>query len=234
MERLQKVIAAAGIASRRGAEELIEQGKVFVNDSKVRVQGTSVDPTVDKIVVNGKPLPTVRKVTYLLYKPKGVVCSRVRQRGEVIITDLVPTLPPVYPVGRLDKDSEGLILLTNDGDLANRLTHPSFIHSKLYLVHASWQGEEKPLDQVCHRLLQGVKLGDGKAIADKATAHHSGTLIKLEIAVHEGRNHLIRRMCAAVGLDVKRLVRLKIGKLDSKALQPGKHRTLTTQELATI
>ena len=232
MERIQKTISASGVASRRGAEELILLGKVFLNGKKVRELGTMVDPTVDRIKVEGKELPRVTLVAYLVNKPKGVVCSKVRQAKEQIITDLVPAQPPVYPVGRLDKESEGLIVVTNNGNLAHALTHPSFDHSKTYEVTVRFEGTEHPLDWICQKLLKGVKLGDGKAIADKVTA----SLIKegsihLTITVHEGRYHLIRRMCAAIGLDVKRLQRTKISGFGIGSLKPGAHRIIEPHEI---
>jgi 23S rRNA pseudouridine2605 synthase len=232
MERIQKTISATGAASRRGAEELVRLGKVFVNGKKVREVGMLVDPTRDIIKVDGKLLAKVVLVAYLVNKPKGVVCSKARQGKEQIITDLVPAHPPVYPVGRLDKDSEGLIIVTNNGDLAHALTHPSFDHSKTYEVTVTFEKEEHPTEWICQKLSKGVKLGDGKAVADKvvATVIREGSL-HLSITVHEGRHHLIRRMCAAIGLNVKRLQRTKISGFTLNGVKPGSYRLIEAHEI---
>ena len=143
-ERIQKIIAASGITSRRGAEQLILDGKVKLNGEKVRVLGTKANPEIDEIKVDGKVLPKhISSITYLVNKPKGVVVSKTRQGDSKSITDLLPLKPAVYPVGRLDKDSEGLILMTNNGELAHKLTHPSFEHKKEYLVTVKWEKDSK-------------------------------------------------------------------------------------------
>ena len=232
-ERLQKLIAAAGLASRREAELWITAGKVRVNGKIISDLGSKADLSTDTVLVNNKPLPKPQSVTYMVNKPKGVVCSRIRQKGETIITDLVPAFPRVYPVGRLDKESEGLILLTNDGDLTLRSTHPSFNHNKDYYLHVRWEKKviEKPLEWVRDQLLKGVKLGDGKAKADKVSIKPGkGEDITLEMSVHEGRHHLLRRMCARLGLEVRFLRRTKFGTLSLGALKPGRFRLLTPEE----
>jgi 23S rRNA pseudouridine2605 synthase len=236
-QRLQKAIAQSGIASRRGAEELIADGKVQVNGHRITEQGTMVGPE-DRIHVAGKPLPAPeRVVTYLLNKPRGVVCSKAHQGKDTIITELVPDQPAVFSVGRLDKESEGAILLTNDGALAHRLAHPSFVHAKTYRVSVKF--EESPIKRtpewVCQHLLAGVKLGDGKAVADTVTAEKrpDDSLI-LTLTVHEGRTHLVRRMCATLGLKVTRLKRVAIGSLILGPLKPGAYRRLTPKDLARL
>jgi len=232
-ERLQKLIAAAGLASRREAEAWITAGRVRVNGRVVTDLGSKADLATDTVLVNNRPLPKPQSVTYMVNKPKGVVCSRIRQKGEQIITDLVPAFPRVYPVGRLDKDSEGLILLTNDGDLTQRSTHPSFAHTKEYLLHVRWEKNviPKPLDWIKEQLLKGVRLGDGPAKADKVgiRSGQEGD-ITLEITVHEGRHHLLRRMCARLGLEVRFLRRTKFGTLSLGTLKPGRYRLLTPEE----
>lgn len=235
MERLQKLIAAAGFASRREAEKLIAAGKVQVNGETVTKLGTQADPTTDSITVNGKKLAQPHRLVYALNKPRGVVTSRARQAKERIVTDLVPASPAVYPVGRLDKDSEGLLLLTNDGTLAQRLTHPSFEHQKVYEVTAEWRTYKENPDGVLQKLKKGVKLGDGLAKADSARLlRQKENEIRLEITLHEGRTHIVRRMCAAVGLKVTRLIRVKIGTIELENITSGKYRLLTDTERSAL
>ena len=231
-ERLNKVIAASGLASRRGADELIRSGVVVVNGHKITELSTKVDPT-SKITVSGKLLPHVASVTYALYKPVGYVTSTARQDAEKIVTDLVPSQPRVMPVGRLDKDSEGLLLLTNDGALANRLSHPSFGHGKEYRVLCNPEKDSKlTIELIAHRLQKGVKLGDGKAVADKTDVKllPDGKFL-LYLTVHEGRTHLIRRMCATLGLDVVSLRRTSIAGFTLGNLKPGRFRQLSNEEI---
>lgn len=233
MERLQKIIAASGICSRRQAETLILQGNVQLNGKIVTQLGTQADAKEDKILVGGRPLPHKTTVVYLLNKPKGYVSTRIPQGNQPVVTDLVPGDPAVYPVGRLDKDSEGLLLLTNDGDLSARLTHPRYGHSKTYYLSCTWQAAiHKDLAWVTHQLEKGVKLGDGLAKADsiQVVERPDGSL-RLEITVHEGRNHLLRRMCATVGLDVTSLKRTKFATLSLDRTRPGNWRLLTSQEI---
>lgn len=232
MERIHKIIAASGLTSRRKAEELIKAGKVSVNGHVIRTLGALADPDQDRIIVLGKPLLKVEKVVYAVNKPKGVISSRQKQGKTPIVTDLVPPYPPVYPIGRLDKESEGLLLLTNDGALAQQLTHPSFEHRKVYRVECV-ASTEKPLDptRIAGKLQKGVRLGDGVAKADKLSIKPSaGLKTILEIHVHEGRTHLIRRMCAVVGLKVTRLTRTKIGTIDLDKIPRGSYRILNQAE----
>jgi 23S rRNA pseudouridine2605 synthase len=232
-ERLNKVIAAAGVASRRAADQLIQEGRVTINEKVVRTLGTQVLPG-DVIAVDGKPLRKPALITYLLYKPKGVICSSVHQGDDNLVTDLVPAHPRVYSVGRLDKESEGLILLTNDGDLAQRLTHPKYEHVKEYVVSGVLD-QPQSTNQIITKMTRGVKLGDGIAKADKIRVQPGkGATIQLTITVHEGRHHLIRRMCAAIGISVKNLVRTQIAHLTVGSLRPGDWRILSSQELANL
>lgn len=237
IERLQKIIAASGLTSRRKAEELITKGRVQVNGHPITDLGSKADTTTDTILVDGVALPTVAHSTYLLYKPRGVVTSTVKQHNEQVITDLVPSSPRVYPVGRLDKESEGLILLTNDGDLAQRLTHPSFGHLKTYRVILKPEKERTPLTpaEIEKKLLSGVKLGDGKAKAAHVTARtRTDGAIELTLTLSEGRHHLIRRMCATLGYDVVRLIRTEVGSLTFGKLKPGNYRLLSPREISTL
>lgn len=231
MERLNKVIAASGIASRRHADDLIREGKVAVNGTIVTELGVKVEPG-DKVTVNGKLLPTPKRVTYALYKPRGVVTSRSQQFGDRIITDLLPKDPPVYPVGRLDKDSEGLILLTNDGALADRLTHPKFEHEKEYKVIGT---TTNTVENIQKQLLRGVRLGDGPARADKLSVNLSKNgILELVITVHEGRHHLIRRMCASIDVSIDQLIRTRVSGLLLGTMKPGEWHVLSASEQATL
>lgn len=235
-ERLQKIIANSGICSRRAAEELLLKGKVSVNGTYIHELGIKADAHVDKIVVDGRILPKPQSLTYLLYKPKGVVSSTKKQKNEKIVTELVPKSPTVYPVGRLDKDSEGLLLLTNNGELANTLSHPSHGHTKTYFVKTRWQDKTKTYtsEEIVKKLLKGVKLGDGLAKADKVEIEAKEGGFELIITVREGRNHLIRRMCATVGLDVLLLRRIRLAHLVLGSLKSGQYRLLSNHEVTTL
>lgn len=222
--RLQKALARAGIGSRRQCEDLIAEGRVLVN-GEVALLGRRINPEDDKIEVDGVPTgvnPDL--VYYLLNKPTGVITTADDPRNRPIVMDLVPDEPRVFPVGRLDMDTEGLLLLTNDGELAHRLTHPSFGVHKEYL--ASVKG--KPSRGALRTLREGVELDDG--ITSKAQASLlDDQLIKL--IIHEGRNRQVRRMCSAVGHPVERLVRTRIGPLADHKLKPGEWRVLTQDEV---
>lgn len=226
-ERLQKVLARAGFGSRRACEELIAAGRVTVND-RVAQLGRRVDPEADTVAVDGIPA-AVRSglVYYLLNKPPGVVTTASDPQGRPTVIDLVPLEPRVFPVGRLDADSEGLLLLTNDGELAHRLTHPSFGVEKQYLAEI----EGSPSPAALRRLREGVELEDGRTAPAKVAAVPPTAL---RITVHEGRNRQVRRMCAAVGHPVTRLVRTRIGPLAERALRPGQWRPLTLAEVRAL
>ena len=223
-ERLQKVLARVGFGSRRACEELIADGRVTVNGVPVEL-GARVDAAVDAVAVDGVPIGVAPGlVHYLLNKPAGIVTTAHDPQGRPTVVELVPDDPRVFPVGRLDADSEGLLILTNDGDLAHRLTHPSFGVDKEYLVTV----EGTPSRGALRRLRQGVELEDGiTAPAKVATlAPHL-----LGITIHEGRNRQIRRMCDAVGHPVTRLVRHRIGPVSDTRLPPGAWRSLTPVEV---
>ncbi|MGH9055543.1 MAG: pseudouridine synthase [Acidimicrobiales bacterium] len=226
-ERLQKVLARAGLGSRRACEELIAAGRVLVNDEPARL-GRRIDPAADRVSVDGVPVG-VRPdlVYYLLNKPAGVVSTASDPEGRRAVTDLVPSRPRLHPVGRLDADSEGLILLTNDGDLTFRLTHPSFGVDKEYLVDVAGA----PARAALRRLREGVDLEDGRTSPARVSAvGRTG----IRITVHEGRNRQVRRMCEAVGHPVLRLVRTRIGPLSAGGLAPGEWRELTTGEVRAL
>jgi 23S rRNA pseudouridine2605 synthase len=227
-ERLQKVLAAAGYGSRRVCEELIADGRVTVNGD-VAVLGRRVDPAADRIEVDGHPAPTrPGLVHYLLNKPRGVVSTAKDTHGRPTVIDLVPPEPRVFPVGRLDADTEGLLVLTNDGDLAQLLTHPSHGVEKEYLVHVA----AGPLSAgELRRLRDGVELDDGFTAPAQVSQPEPGVL---RITIHEGRNRQVRRMCDAVGHPVQRLVRVRVGSLVDRRLKPGAWRPLTTEEVRTL
>lgn len=226
-ERLQKVLARAGFGSRRSCDDLIAAGRVTVN-GEVAELGRRVDAEHDKITVDGVA-GSVRPglVYYLLNKPKAVVSTSTDPQGRRTVIDLVPTEPRVFSVGRLDLDSEGLLLMTNDGDLAHRLTHPSLSVEKAYLV----QVEGTPSPAAIRRLREGVELDDGMTSPAKVSLTPPN-LVRL--VIHEGRNRQVRRMCAAVGHPVLRLARYRIGPLADPSLAPGRWRHLEPGEVRSL
>jgi 23S rRNA pseudouridine2605 synthase len=223
-ERVQKVLARAGIGSRRHCEELIEDGLISINGVTATL-GDKVDVEVDVVAVDGVPIGLAPGlVYYLLNKPAGVVTTAADTHGRPTVVDLVPAEPRVFPVGRLDQDSEGLLLLTNDGELTHRLTHPSFGVEKEYLAEV----EGEPTRGELRRLRDGVELEDGVTAPAKVSAVAPNLL---RITIHEGRNRQVRRMCEAVGHPVVRLVRSRIGTLTDRVLKPGQWRELLPAEV---
>jgi 23S rRNA pseudouridine2605 synthase len=226
-DRLQKVLAQAGVGSRRSCEELIVAGRVRVN-GRVAVLGQRARAAVDHISVDGVPLPVREGMAYyLVNKPVGVVCTAQAQDARQIVVDLVPASPRVYPVGRLDADSEGLMVLTNDGELAQVLSHPSHGVEKEYVVRVSAPFSSEGL----RHLRRGVELEDGRTAP--ARAHLLGP-DAARIIVHEGRNRQVRRMCEAVGSPVTYLARVRIGPVSSPDLLPGQWRHLETAEVTAL
>lgn len=222
-ERLQKVLARVGLGSRRHCEELIEDGLVTVNGETARL-GRRVDPDADRIVVDGVPIGVRPDLVYLLLnKPAGVITSASDPHGRPTVLDLVPTEPRVFPVGRLDQDTEGLLLLTNDGDLANRIAHPSGGVDKEYLAHV----DGHPSRAALRRLREGVELDDGPTAPARASLL-APDLVRLTIG--EGRNRQVRRMLEHVGHPVQRLIRTRIGPISDRRLAPGRWRALTIDE----
>ncbi len=225
-ERLQKFIASAGVSSRRRAEELIANGYVTVNGKVITRLGTTVDPDHDKVAVNGRPIARPTTHRYIaLNKPFGVVCSKVAQaKGERTVYQLVPKSADLAIAGRLDKDSEGLVLLTNDGDLVNRLTHPRYQHEKEYLVDTI-----KPMDDaVLNKLRRGVRLKEGVAVMDSIAHEHALTF---RAVIHQGWNRQIRRMIGKVRNDVVKLQRVRMGKLELGELKPGEWREVKHSDI---
>jgi len=231
-QRLQKLIAAAGVCSRRQAEELIETGRVKIN-GRIAVLGEQADPCGDKILVDDRPLRLQEPHVYLLmHKPVGVVTTLRDPGGRTVVTDLLRDVAArVYPVGRLDLTTSGLLLLTNDGALANRLAHPSHEVTKTYLVRVRGA---LSAEQARH-LEEGVELDDGRtAPAKVAEVRSCGGHAWFELTLHEGRNRQVRRMCAVLGLPVSRLMRIRYGFLTLEGLAPGQYRHLTGAEVARL
>lgn len=234
-QRIQKVLSDQGYCSRRAAEELIAEGRVKVNGHPVGL-GDKMDPDFDKVSVDGKSLRIVRKRQYIylmLHKPRGYITTASDERGRKTVMDLLTDVPRrVYPVGRLDKDSEGLLLLTDDGAFANLLTHPSGGVSKLYRVTVRPRATEQQVVEMS----SGVVLDDGvrtaPAVIHVVTDEPGRTV--LEITLHEGRNRQIRRMCEAVGLEVVRLKRSAEGPVKLGMLQPGQYRELKKSEVSAL
>lgn len=227
-ERLQKVLASLGFGSRRACEVLISEGRVTVN-GVVAVLGSRVRPERDEVTVDGAPVG-VRPglVYYLVNKPRGVVTTASDPQGRPTVVGLVPAQPRVFPVGRLDLDTEGLILLTNDGALANAVAHPSTGVEKEYLVEVHG-GRVSPSG--LRHLREGVDLEDGRTAPARVTQPSPGVL---RITIHEGRNRQVRRMCSAVGHEVRRLVRVRIGPISDRRLAPGAWRDLLSEEIIAL
>jgi len=231
MERLQKVLAEAGIASRRKCEEIITAGRVQVNGEVVKTLGVKVDPQQDEIRVDGRAINQQKKIYVLLNKPKGVITSANDPGGRKVVTDFLPGITQrVYPVGRLDYDTEGLLLLTNDGELAHLLTHPKHHVPKTY--QATVKGV--PHGTVLEKLREGVKLEDGMtspAEVEYADINPEKNETVVEITIYEGRNRQVRRMFEAVSFPVIRLKRIKFGPIFLTGLPRGKYRHLTPAEI---
>lgn len=234
MERLQKVLAQAGIASRRKCEEYITSGRVQVNDVIVRELGTKVDPAADVIKVDGKAIKAQSKTYLMLNKPKGVITSATDPEGRKVVTDFLPGVKErVYPVGRLDYETEGLLILTNDGEFANLLTHPRNHVPRTYLATVKGNLHGSVLD----KLKTGVKLDDGMtapAEADYYDINPDKNETIVVITIFEGRNRQVRRMFEAVHHPVIRLKRVMFGPLELGGLPRGKFRALTGKEVQAL
>lgn len=229
-DKLQKVIAHSGLMSRRAAEELIAEGRVSV-DGRVARLGERVDPVTSRVTVDGVPVPVAPGlVTLLLYKPTGVISTADDPQGRPTVVDLVPPEPRLYPVGRLDADSEGLLLLTNDGELADLVMHPRHGMPKTYSVLV-----EGGPGRWVRRLVDGIELDDGTAAARSArVVDNLGDRTLLEVVMGEGRKREIRRMCEALGHPVVRLVRTAIGPIVDRSLRPGAWRVLELSEVEAL
>ncbi len=225
MVRLQKFMADCGVASRRACETLIEEGRVKVNGKVIKTQGLKIDPINSKVEVDNELINAPKTKTYLAFnKPAGILSTMSDPEGRLALNDYFGNWPDrLFHVGRLDKESEGLIILTNDGQWAHESTHPSFGVEKTYLVQT-----EEPISRTAfQRLTEGVELDDG--LAKPLLVARRGALI--EVVIHEGRNQIVRRMFDALGYPVERLIRTAIGSIKLGELPPGKWRTLNNVEL---
>jgi 23S rRNA pseudouridine2605 synthase len=228
-ERLQKILARAGVGSRRSCEDLIAKGRVTVNGQFAKL-GSKADPNIDRIVVDGKPITTPEPLKYIaLYKPRNVISSVSPQDDRKTVIDLVNEPGTLYPVGRLDVDSEGLIILTNDGNLTNLLTHPRYGHEKEYRVLVARRPDEEQLNA----WRRGIILEDGHRTAPASVEYSrsQGKGAWLKVILREGRKRQIREMGQLTGLPVVRIIRIRIGTLLLGNLQPGKWRHLSAHEI---
>lgn len=233
MERLQKVIAHAGIASRRKAEEIISNGRVKVNGEVVTELGTKVGKK-DVVEVDGVPIYQEEPVYYLFYKPRGVISAVTDDKNRRVVTDFFPEVTErIYPVGRLDYDTSGILVLTNDGDFSQKLAHPKHQIDKVYVAKVKGIADQKNL----YPLTKGIVL-EGKKTASAryniiSSDKKSETSI-VELTIHEGRNHQVKNMLQAVGLPVQKLKREKYGELTLKGLKPGEYRRLNAKEIKNL
>ncbi len=230
-ERLQKILARAGWGSRRGCEEIITAGRVAVDGKIVIELGSKADPARDAITVDGRRVRAEPFAYYVLNKPKGVISTTAEDAKRKRVVDFVPSWPHVVPVGRLDVDSEGLMLLTNDGDLTNRLTHPRYGIERVYRAEVAG----KITDGALAKMRRGVRLAEGKTLPPRVHVLQKGREGgRLDVTIKEGLNREVRRILAAVGLKAKRLVRVRLGPLSLGRLAPGESRKLTAGELAKL
>lgn len=231
--RLQAFLARAGVASRRASEELILQGRVRVNGTVVSILGSKVDPAEDRVEVDGEQVKTEALTWVALHKPRGYVTSRTDPFGRPTIYTLLPErFHSLFHVGRLDRDSEGLLLLTNDGETANRLLHPRYGTTKEYLVDAVGKLEGEAIHQLTH----GVQLDDGPARAERVERLHQvdNDVFRIRMVLREGRKREIRRMCEAVGHPVRRLLRRRFGPIELGELPAGRWRVVSPAELGML
>lgn len=223
--RINKFLASQGIASRRKADEMITNGQVAVNGRAVRELGTVIDPETDTVTVNGKSVGGAKKtVIYLLNKPKGVVTTADDPEGRKTVLDFVPKSPRVFPCGRLDFDTMGLVILTNDGNLCYQLTHPKFEHQKEYIVEGTSKTPQAAFTELEQKTLI---LKDGPVTIDELELIKMGKdKLTFKITIHEGRNRLVRRICAAVNIEVAKLTRIRVGQYHLGELAPGEYTTV--------
>jgi pseudouridine synthase len=231
--RLQRLLAQAGVASRRAAESLIVAGRVAVNGAVVTQLGTRVRVGADRVCVDGKPVGIQRHRTILLYKPRGYVCSASPRDGRIVLELLNGVAERLVPVGRLDKNSEGLLLLSNDGDLVQRLTHPRHEKEKEYRVTVSGPVSPQTLEHLRRPIeLDGYRTRPAGVKLRGASAREGRNIV--EFVLREGRKRQVRRLCEAAGLSVRRLVRTRIGPLRMGGMRPGQWRDLTDAEVTVL
>ena len=231
LERIQKILARAGIASRRAAEQVMADGRVTVNGETVREMGTKADVTTDDIRVDGVRIrPPADPVYLLLYKPRGVVTTRHDPEGRATVMGLVPPVAGLFPVGRLDVGTEGLLILTNDGNFAQRVSHPRYEVPRVYQAKV----RDVPSHETLARLTAGVRVEGERLAADHVRVLEADNNSWLELKLHEGKNHEIRRLMEAVGHPVSKLKRVAIGTVTIRGLSPGQFRHLTPQEVRAL
>jgi 23S rRNA pseudouridine2605 synthase len=229
--RLAKYLAAAGVASRRASEDIVRAGRVTVDGARITDPAHEVTPEA-RVSVDGQPVaPVTELLVYAVNKPAGVVSTARDPQGRPTVVSLVPTNLRLYPVGRLDIDTTGLILLTNDGELAHRLTHPRYEVPKTYRVRVGRAGGAPISARALEALRSGVELDDGVTAPAHVNQIAADTL---ELTIHEGRKRQVKRMCEAVGHPVKKLERIRFGPLELGALAPGAHRLLTAEEVEAL
>lgn len=236
-ERLQKILSAAGVASRRLSEELITQGRVSVNGKTVTELGTKADPAVDEIKVDGRRIKTEQRRRYiLLNKPRGYITTRSDPQGRPTVMDLMKAVKEyIYPVGRLDYDSEGLLLLTNDGELAARLTHPRHEVEKVYEARVKGVPDDRTVERLSRGVvIEGRRTAPAKIRVSQPISKASGEQTIVELSIHEGRQRQVRKMFDAVGHPVVRLKRVRIGPIEDPEMPPGHWRELTPQEIGRL
>jgi len=226
--RLARALAISGVSSRRKAEELIKKGKVFVNGLVVKNVATNVDPDHDEILANAKPVHREKKEYFLLNKPRGVISAAQDSKGKKTVVDYIPSKGRMYPVGRLDKDTTGAIVITNDGDLAHKLMHPKFGIKRVYRARVKGQPTPKALE----RLRIGMQFGKRYAYAAKVRVIKQGRdVTDLELTLKEGWKHEVKVLCATVGYPVVRLERIRFAGLTTRGMGPGDCRRLTKPEV---
>lgn len=226
LQRLQKIIAAAGIASRRNAEVLIQQGRVMLNGKQATI-GQSADAEKDTILVDGKPVKRESFIYIVLNKPKNVVTTLADELGRKTVRDIIDVPERVFPVGRLDRNATGLVLLTNDGELANRMMHPRYETTKTYVAMLSTM----VTPQLMERLRKGVVVEDRKVIVKNPILVNKNTV---QISIHEGRKHVVKKLFVKLGTHVDALTRTALGPLELGRLQPGESRMLTPAEVSSL
>lgn len=230
-ERLQKILSRAGIASRRGAEKVIAEGRVTLNGETVRELGTKADVAHDDIRVDGVRIrPPQRPVYLLLNKPKGVVCTRHDPQGRTTVMDLLPAVVGLFPVGRLDVTTEGLILLTNDGEFAQRVAHPRYEVARVYRAKVHGVPDAATLA----RLRKGIRVEGEQLAVDRVRVLGAGNNAWLELTLHEGKHHEVKRLLEAVGHPVSKLRRVALGPVTDRGLDPGEFRHLTPREVQAL
>lgn len=236
-QRLQKILSLAGVASRRLSEELIVQGRVSVNGKTITELGTKADPHADEIKVDGRRIRIQQTRRYiLLNKPRGFITTRSDPQGRPTVMDLMKGVREyVYPVGRLDYDSEGLLILTNDGELAARLTHPRHEVEKVYEARVKGVPDEHTLDRLARGVtIEGRRTAPARVRASEPILKSSGEQTVIELSIHEGRQRQVRKMFEAVGHPVVRLKRVRIGPVEDPDIPPGHWRELTPHEIARL